>query len=76
MREVTRIKNVSQISQWPEEESVRGLLLKHLGIERIPCYYWLLCLLKLIDLKSLNQFAVIYGQIEYPYDLKILAQPV
>ena len=30
------LKNVSQISQWSEEESVRGLLAKHLGIERIP----------------------------------------
>jgi len=56
------LKNVSQISQWSEEESVRGLLAKHLGIERIPCYYWLLCLLKLIYLKSLNQCLMRWAQ--------------
>ncbi|MDR0512315.1 MAG: ISAs1 family transposase [Treponema sp.] len=56
------LKNVSQISQWSEEESVRGLLAKHLGIERIPCYYWLLCLLKLIDMKSLNQCLMRWAQ--------------
>ena len=56
------LKNVSQISQWSEEESVRDLLSKRLGIERIPCYYWLLCLLKLIDLKSLNQCLMRWAQ--------------
>ena len=56
------LKNVSQISQWSEEESVRGLLAKHLGIKRIPCYYWLLCLLKLIDLSSLNQCLMRWAQ--------------
>ena len=56
------LKNVSQISQWSEEESVRGLLAKHLGIERIPCYSWLLCLLKLIDMKSLNQCLMRWAQ--------------
>ena len=56
------LKNVSQISQWSEEESVRNLLSEHFGIERIPCYYWMLCLLKLVDIKSLNQCLMRWAQ--------------
>ena len=49
------LKNVSQISQWAESEHIRLFLAKHFGIEKVPCYYWFLCLLKIIDPKSLNQ---------------------
>ena len=49
------LRNVSQINQWSENEKVRGFLSGHFGIERIPCYYWMLCLLKLIKPKSLNE---------------------
>ena len=49
------LRNVSQISQWSQEEHIRVFLAKHFGIERVPCYYWLLCLLKIIEPKSLNK---------------------
>ena len=48
------LKNVCQINQWSENEKVRGFLARNFGIERIPCYYWMLCLLKLIEVKSLS----------------------
>jgi predicted transposase YbfD/YdcC len=49
------LRNVNQIHQWASSQRVREFLLEHFGINNIPCYYWLLCLLKLIKYKSLNQ---------------------
>ena len=48
------LKNVSQIHQWAESEAVGKYLKEEMGIERIPCYYWFLCLLKLVKPSSLN----------------------
>ena len=33
------LRSVSQINQWSEKQRVRDALLKHFGIQRIPCYY-------------------------------------
>lgn len=49
------LKNVSQIHQWAMNERVREVLKYDFGIKDIPCYYWLLCLLKLIKPQSLNR---------------------
>ncbi len=49
------LKNVSQINQWAANERTKEFLLKHFGIANVPCYYWMLCLLKLINPASLNQ---------------------
>jgi predicted transposase YbfD/YdcC len=49
------LKNVSQISQWAENERVREFLAEYFGIKKVPCYYWILCLLKIIDPVSLNK---------------------
>ena len=49
------LRNVSQIHQWSVNARVSEFLKEHFGIEKIPCYYWLLCLLKLIEPKSLNR---------------------
>jgi len=49
------LRNVSQIHQWASHPRVSEFLCKEFGIENIPCYYWLLCLLKLIEPKSLNR---------------------
>ena len=49
------LRNVNQIHQWATSQRVSEFLELHFGISNIPCYYWLLCLLKLIDPKSLNQ---------------------
>ncbi len=49
------LKNVSQIHQWAERDRVREFLKEEFGIKRIPCYYWLLSLLKMVKPASLNQ---------------------
>ena len=49
------LKNVSQIHQWAENERVQEFLKEQFQIRQIPCYYWLLCLLKLIKTESLNR---------------------
>ena len=49
------LRNTSQIHQWAGNARVREFLVKHFDRESVPCYYWMLCLLKLIDPKSLNQ---------------------
>lgn len=49
------LKNISQIHQWAENERVRGFLKEKFEIYRVPCYYWLLCLMKLIKPESLNR---------------------
>jgi len=49
------LRNVNQIHQWATDDRVSAFLEKHLAIRQIPCYYWLLCLLKIIKPKSLNQ---------------------
>jgi predicted transposase YbfD/YdcC len=49
------LRNVSQIHQWAENPRVSEFLCEEIGIENIPCYYWLLCLLKLIKPEALNR---------------------
>lgn len=48
------LKNVNQIHQWAESERVSEFLKERFGIKRIPCYYWLLCLMKMVKTESLN----------------------
>jgi len=48
------LRNVSQIHQWASHPRVSEFLCEEFGIENVPCYYWLLCLLKIIEPKSLN----------------------
>ena len=49
------LKNVNQIHQWANNGRVKDFLREGFGIEKIPCYYWILCLLKLIVPESLNR---------------------
>jgi predicted transposase YbfD/YdcC len=49
------LRNVSQIYQWATNLRIRNFLSRQFGIEIIPCYYWMLCLLKLIKPCSLNE---------------------
>ena len=51
---ISGLKNVSQIHQWATDDRVSGFLKERFGIEDVPCYYWLLCLLKLVEPVSLN----------------------
>lgn len=52
---ISGLKNVSQIHQWASDSRVSGFLKERFGIEDVPCYYWLLCLLKLAKPVSLNR---------------------
>ncbi|MDL2317778.1 transposase family protein [Eubacteriales bacterium OttesenSCG-928-A19] len=49
------LQNTSQIHQWAESERVSTFLCTHFEIVGIPCYYWLLCLLKMINPESPSQ---------------------
>lgn len=49
------LKNVSQIHQWATNDRVSKFLKENFGINHVPCYYWLLCLLKIIKTESLNR---------------------
>ena len=49
------LKNVSQIHQWAANDRVSEFLKENFGINHVPCYYWLLCLLKLVKSSSLNR---------------------
>lgn len=48
-------KNVSQIHQWADSERVKEFLKEKFGINHIPCYFWLLTLLKMVKTDSLNR---------------------
>jgi len=49
------LKNVSQIHQWAANEKISEFLKEKFQIKKVPCYYWLLCLLKLVKPDSLNK---------------------
>jgi len=49
------LKNVSQIHQWADSERVSEFLKEKFGINHIPCYYWLLVLLKMVKTDTLNK---------------------
>lgn len=49
------LKNVSQIHQWAANDRVSEFLKEKFGIKHVPCYYWLLCWLKIIKTESLNR---------------------
>ena len=52
---IRQFSNVSQIHQWAESERVSEFLKEEFGINHIPCYYWLLVLLKMVKTDTLNQ---------------------
>ena len=56
------LRNVNQIHQWSESKKVSEFLSEHFGIKNIPCYYWLLSLLKIINPVSLNQCFIEWAQ--------------
>lgn len=48
------LKNIRQIHQWASSDKVKEFLKEKFEISHVPCYYWILCLLKLIKPESLN----------------------
>lgn len=49
------LKSVRQIHQWAQSEAASKLMKEKFAIERIPSYYWLLCLLKMVKVESLSR---------------------
>lgn len=49
------LKNISRIHQWADSSKVKEFLKEKSAIDSVPCYYWLLCLLKLVKPKSLDR---------------------
>lgn len=49
------LRNTHQIWVWASNDRVREFLKEKFHINRIPCYYWLLCLIKMIKPAALNK---------------------
>ena len=49
------LRNVHQIHQWATNDRVSKYLKEEFGIGHVPCYYWILSLLKYIKPESLNR---------------------
>ena len=62
------LRNPSQIHQWASNQRVKVFLLEYFNIKNIPCYYWLLCLLKLIVPESFNRCFIRWVQSFLPED--------
>jgi predicted transposase YbfD/YdcC len=64
------LRNTSQVHQWASDSRVGDFLSEYFAIKKIPCYYWLLCLLKIIKPSSLNQCFINWVQSLIPETLK------
>lgn len=62
------LKSVSQIHQWAESDKVSEFLKEKFAIEHIPCYFWLLSLLKLAKPGSLNRCLMQWAASFLPQD--------
>lgn len=60
------LQNISQIHQWAASDRVKEFLKEKFDIKNIPCYYWFLCLLKLIKPDSLNRCFIQWAQSMLP----------
>ena len=64
------LRNVKRIHQWASSPRVLEFLKMHFGIETVPCYYWILCLMKLIIPESFNLCFIKWVQSLAPDSLK------
>jgi predicted transposase YbfD/YdcC len=48
------LQNVKRIHHWASNARVKKFLGKYFGIKSVPCYYWILCLMKIIIPESFN----------------------
>ena len=60
------LRNSNQIHQWSLNQRTKAFLSERFKIVRIPCYYWFLCLLKLIKPESLNLCFIRWAQTFFP----------
>ena len=49
------LRNTKQIWQWATNDKIREFLKEKFQICRVPSYYWLLCLLKMVKPESMNK---------------------
>ena len=49
------LRNTRQIWQWAANDKIREFLKEKFQISRVPSYYWLLCLLKMVKPESMNR---------------------
>ena len=49
------LKNIKQIHQWASNARISKFLKEKFGINHVPCYYWMLSLLKIVSPESLNE---------------------
>jgi predicted transposase YbfD/YdcC len=49
------LRNVFAIHRWAKSENIEPKLKKEFGIEHIPCYYWILKLMKIVKPESMNE---------------------
>ncbi|WP_242843406.1 ISAs1 family transposase [Ruminococcus albus] len=49
------LRNINQIHQWATNDRVSEFLKEKFGIDHVPCYYWILSLLKYVKPESLNR---------------------
>ena len=49
------LRNAKQIWQWGTNDKVKEFLKEKFQINRVPSYYWLLCLLKMVKPSSMNK---------------------
>lgn len=63
------LKNIGQIHQWAASDRVTEFLKAKFWIENVPCYYWLLCLLKLVKPESLNRCFIRWAETVLPEKL-------
>ena len=61
-------KNVSQIHQWAASERVKEFLKEKFQIRHIPCYYWLLVLLKMVKTDTLSKCLTKWAEQFMPKD--------
>ena len=64
------LKNLNQLHQWAKNEGTREFLRKEFKIERIPCYYWFLCLLKMVKPDSLSRCLMRWAEEQLPENRK------
>ena len=62
------LKNISQIHQWAASERVKEFLKEKFQIHHIPCYYWLLVLLKMVKTDTLSKCLTKWAEQFIPKD--------
>ena len=48
-------RNLKQIHGWASHDKIKGILQETFGVLYVPCYYWLTCLLKILEPKSMSE---------------------